>query len=214
MKAMDGAPWRCRMCGWPNAGGGGKCISCGKSRPKRKTGPPPARLKPWRAVGLALDVGECTGWAIWREGRYVASGEVRIYTDAGVVQLGKVVEAARFEAALGKLPWMAVMERPWGGHMGLALPYSAGYWAHALRSAGLPRRAIREVYPATWRAKVLRKGLSRAKRDEVRKVEQQTASMVARRMVGADEAPAVLIGQWAMYAQELADSLPAKDRGE
>lgn len=204
--------WRCARCGWLSPSDASACASCAKSRPREKAAPPPPSFRPWRCVVLALDAGECSGWSVHVLGKLASSGEFSIYTDEGVREVLRVVDTAKTFAASLRVPWVAMHEATWGGHMGLATPASVGYWTFALRNAQLPRARIGEVYPARWRARMLPRGMHAAKRDDVRVCEQATAHALVGRMVGADEAPAILIGKWATQAGEVGELLPKNAR--
>jgi len=206
--------WRCSQCGWLNPQDGKACTSCSKSKPRAKRKPPPPSFRPWRAVVLALDAAESSGWAIWSCGKLACSGEVRsIYADEGVREVVRVVEQAKAFAAQLRVPWVAILEASWGGHMSVGTSAASGYWIFALRNAQLPRARIGEVYPARWRARVLPKGMHSAKRDVVRACEIEFASrVVGGRDVGSDEAPAILIGKWGTQAGEVGAMLPKNAR--
>lgn len=204
--------WRCDRCGWLNPLDATACTSCERAKPRERKGPPPPSFRPWRCVVLALDAAECTGWALYVLGKLEGSGEFPIYSDEGVAEVVRVVERAKGAALAIGVPWVCVVEATWGGRMGLGTPAAVGYWTFALRNAQLPRARIGEVYPATWRARTLPRGMHAAKRDDVRACEQLTASAFAARTVGPDEAPAILIGKWATQAGEVGAMLPKNAR--
>lgn len=205
--------WRCALCGWLSPVDAKACASCEKRKPRAKKAKPPPSFRPWRCVVLALDVAETSGWAVWVLGKLADSGEFNIYTDHGVAECARVCDIARTFALQLSVPWVALIEVSWGGHMGVGMAPSGGYWTYALRNAQLPRARIGEVFPATWRARVLPRGMASAKRNDVRAVEvAQARAIVGGRKVGSDEAPAILIGKWGTQAGEVGDMLPANAR--
>lgn len=162
---------------------------------------------------LSLDVAAKTGWAVWSLGKLADSGEFKIFTDAGVSECVRVCQIAKTFALQLGVPWVAVLEASWGGHMAVGLGEAAGYWKFALRNAQLPLARIGAVYPATWRARVLPRGMHAAKREDVRAVEVAHArKLCGGRDVGSDEAPAILIGKWATQAGEVGAMLPKNAR--
>lgn len=201
------------MCGWLNPHDAKACSSCEKRKPRAKKPKPPPSFRPWRCVVLAIDSGSQSGWSIWVLGKLASSGEFRIYTDEGVREVIRVIDTAKSFALRLGVPWVAVFEATWGGHMGLGTPESVGYWKFALRNAQLPRARIGDVYPARWRARVLGGGAHAMKRDDVRPIEQAAArELVGGRDVGPDEAPALLIGKWCTQAGEVGELLPKNER--
>lgn len=206
--------WRCAQCGWLNPENAKACSSCEKRKPRAKKKLPEPVFRPWDCVVLALDCGSSTGWSVWVRGKLSSSGEFNIYTDDGVREVIRVVEAAKAFALRLGIPWCVMVEATWGGTMGLGKPASVGYWTFALRNAQLPRARIGQVYPARWRARVLPKGMHAAKREVVRASELVAASALVdgRDDVGSDEAPAILIGKWSTQAGEVGLLLPKNAR--
>lgn len=205
--------WRCARCGWLNPTDARDCASCDKNKPRAKAKPPSPSFRPWRAVVLALDAGESSGWAVWALGKLAASGEFRIYSDEGVREVLRVVDTAKSFALQLGVPWVAMLEAAWGGHMAIGASAASGYWTFALRNAQLPRARIGDVYPSRWRARVLPRGMHAAPREVVRACEVEAATRVAgREIAGHDEAPAILIGKWATQAGEVGAMLPKNAR--
>ncbi|NIR31710.1 MAG: hypothetical protein GWN84_20835 [Gammaproteobacteria bacterium] len=170
---------------------------------RRRPAPPP-RLHPWPVVVLAIDPGLTSGWALWAQGRHAGSGEAQVLD---VEAVARVVRGALEIAEVASMPAVLVLERAYTGrtrHMGPARPLWERVWAD---QGGVKGRVVR-VYPATWRAKVLGRGMGSAKRAVAREAEQAVARRLARRRVGPDEAPAVCIGRWAVLAGELERVLP------
>lgn len=164
----------------------------------------------WACTILAVDPGERSGWAIWRDGRPLLWSECcDVFTggaDDGVAHL------LRFPG-----PHIVVVERPFRTRFGTQVAVGAGdlIWRRAAERAGLGRRIVR-VYPATWRARVLGKGFASAKRDLVRVEERRVATAITGGMfaLGADESPALCIGKWASYAGEVGAKLPRLRKGK
>ena len=97
--------------------------------------------------------------------------------------------------------------------MGVGPGEAAGYWRFALRNAQLPSTRLVDVYPSTWRARVLPKGAHAMKREDVRKLELVEARrLVPKGNLGGDQSPAILIGRWATQAGEVGDALPLNAR--
>lgn len=193
--------WTCKWCGWANEGK--KCASCGKMKPRAKKGTMPRSRAPHACVLLGLDTASTTGWAISVGGMLESHGEHKLYTPAGIVATQAVLDKLSHLSALTSMPIAAVSERSWGGAMGLGRTTSFGYWLHALGTIGVPLKRIVEVYPSQWRAVEL-PGHHRAKRDEVRELEQQRAlDLTGIEGLGKDEAPAILINRWGQKSGEI-----------
>lgn len=204
--------WRCGRCGWLNPSDAKACTDCDKRKPRAKKPLPRPSFRPWRCVVLALDAAERTGWSVWVLGKLASSGEFKIYTDDGVREVIRVVDVAKSFALRHGVPWVAIVEASWGGHMGLGKSAAHGYWSFALRNAQLPRARIGSVQPSRWRARTLPKGMHCAKRDVVRPAEVVAArAEVDGHTVGDDEAPAILIGKWGTFAGEVGLMLGTKE---
>jgi hypothetical protein len=200
------------LCGWLNATTARHCTSCEKTKPREKKTKPSPVFRPWRAVVLALDTAENTGWSVWDRGVLIEHGEQEIYTEDGVREVIRIVETAKRIALNLDVHWVCMSERSWGGHMGTGATQAFGFWMFALRNAQLPRARIGQVYPATWRARVLRGGMHAAPREAVRACEVETASALVGRRVGNDQAAGILIGKWAIQAGETGELLPKNAR--
>lgn len=193
--------WRCAVCGWLNASGT-ECVSCEKRRPRAKATPIRPTFRAWDCVVLALDPAEVSGWAIFVRGRYIESGEHRLFDAAGVVETARVVGVAKRWALELGIPWVVMAERSFGGRMGVGETSALGFWRYALLSAQLLPSYVGLVYPSQWRARVLPKGAT-GKRDAVREREQEFARKLSRKeTVGGDEAAAVGVGKFATHAGE------------
>lgn len=169
-----------------------------KKKKAKKAKQPPS-IRPWKCVVLAVDTATRSGWSIAVCGKYDRSGEVHT---RDVAELGRVVGEAQQLAANLEVPLVLVLEKPFGGHAitVATLGEARGTWKSAWRSAGLSDGKVTMVMPQTWRASVLGPGINRAGREIIRARELQLAAAIAERVVGPDEAPAVLIARWASHS--------------
>lgn len=193
-----------------------------KRRPRPK---PPPSITPHRCVVVAVDPGERCGWSIWIVGRLAAFGELQGYDyDAARA----VIDRAHRNADLPTeppLPVVLVIERPFAANLTTAAGMGAarGVWLAAWQGAAGAQKRVVLVYPATWRAKVLPRGCASMRRELVQPIEQQCARQLVAGAIGSavcnvesladvgpDSAPAVLIGQWASKAGEVAKRLPRR----
>ena len=205
--------WRCARCGWLSPADAKACASCEKRKPRERKAKPPPSFRPWKCVVLALDAAAKTGWAVYALGKLADSGEFKIHTDAGVSETFRVVNIAKTFALQLGVPWVAIIEASWGGHMAAGKTPATGWWTLALRNAQLPIARIGDVYPSTWRARTLPRGMASAARDDVRACEVAAARAIkGGRDVGHDEAPAILIAKWAAQAGEVGAMLPKNAR--
>jgi hypothetical protein len=177
-------------------------------RPRR----PPSVL-PWACVVLGVDTARRSGWAIRSRGALLYSGEL---DTTYAPRVREVIELAGVIANAARLPLVLVLERAYGGKafVLVALGQARERWLGPWVELGYRRTQVVSVLPATWRARVLGRAHAIARRDEVRAVEMQAARrMVAAAMrdeLGADEAAAILISQWATYAGEVGAVLGRK----
>lgn len=171
-----------------------------------RSGPAP---KPWLACVLSVDTAENSGWAFWRDGTLVDSGEVDTrkseVLDALVADFVLVAEPGERAKAL-------VMEKPWGGStptvIGLAMARER--WERAWKDSGEAMGRIVRVHPSTWRAKVIGK-IHGLKRDAIRERELQVAQRIANRIdLGYDESAAIGIGYWGSSAGEVGRVIGAR----
>jgi hypothetical protein len=155
--------------------------------------------KPWLCVVLGVDTACTSGWCICVSGRRVDSGELDTLDPA---ELGRVVQWAVDLGAVGSLPVCLVLEAPWGGTVATLVGLGAARerWQRAWRDAGQATGRVVRVKPSTWRAPVLGGHYVSAPRDETREQEQLVARAIVGRVVGADEAAAILIARWAAHA--------------
>lgn len=169
----------------------------------------------WRCVVLAVDTARVSGWAIRASGHLLSSGEVDTLEHGDVAE---IIELAEQSASVRKLPLVLVLEKPWGGMMStiVALGMARERWLQPWRAAGLPRKRVVSVMPASWRARVLGRGYARATREQVRDAEAAAARTLETKSswgeLGADECAAILISRWATYAPQVGAVLPAAVR--
>lgn len=186
---------------------------------KRKAKLPPS-YDPHECVVLAVDCAEISGWSLWFCGELQGYG----YTDmmAGIRNGFSACLDAVDLAKSKKCRSVLVFERPFRGT-------SQGQWIGAWKqrwvAAGGVRSRMLGVYPASWRARVLGRGWGSAKREAVRLKEQETAHGIAH-MHGynnvlkpglemarhGDVAPAICIGQWAVFAGEVAKLIASRKK--
>lgn len=163
-----------------------------------------------RCAILSVDPGEMSGWALTIRGDYIKSGEVRPKRELGRVR--EICEYALICAGVENLPLVLVLERPFRGRGGSAGTSNVDTWQAAAQEAGIQVTKVVKVYTATWRAGFLGRGWGNAPRDLARAKEREVAEDIARGPVGPDEAPAICIGQWASYCNEVNVKLPRKFR--
>lgn len=181
-----------------------------RARPRR----PPSVL-PWRCVVLGVDTARRSGWAVRVLGRLRYSGEVDVRRSGDVRE---VIELGMRVAAETELPLVLVLEKPYGGKafVLVALGVARQCWLGPWDELGNRRARVVSVLPATWRARVLGRVHAVAKRDAVRAVELEAARRMVgpgmRDELGADEAAAILISQWATYAGEVGAVLGTRGR--
>jgi len=170
---------------------------------ERRAAPAP---KPWLAVLLSVDTARRSGWGVSVSGRRVDSGELETLDEAAI---DKVVLWAVDLAALQQLPLVLVLESPWGGnvHVVAALGQARERWRRAWCAAGQASARIVKVTPNEWRGPVLGSRYVKAPREEIRAQEQLIARAMVGRVVGPDEAPAILIGHWGSHAAEVGKAI-------
>ncbi|MGW8286343.1 MAG: hypothetical protein ACWGPR_11565 [Candidatus Deferrimicrobiaceae bacterium] len=175
---------------------------------KPKPAPPPS-YKPWPAVILTADPGERCGWAMGVRGAYLGSGEVDRDDSAA---LERICRIAIETAAIQGLPAVLVLEyHPWQGRGSsrAGLERAREAWRIAWRRAGGQASKIVNANVSTWRSRVT--GVTQPD-DVARAAEQGHATLVARRPVGPEEAPAVGMLTWGSRAGEVGKVLPKRSR--
>jgi hypothetical protein len=159
---------------------------------------PPASATPHECVALAIDTAELSGWcAITGKDEFLAFGEADTLDGPA---LRYIVRWAQSHADRRGLPLVLVLESAWGGP------------AWVLLGLGAARERWLSVQPSEWRARVLGKRWSKARREEVRAHEQAIAAATVSQPVRGDEAAAILIARWAMRCAKVARVLPAGRR--
>lgn len=172
---------------------------------KRKPKPVPCdSFRPWPCVTLCSDPGERCGVSVFRVGSYVDSGFGDGFDAAFMTRW--IGHAAIFARALS-LPLVLVLEqppkggRPYEGRGPLGVASVIGsrkVWLHTWKHSAITRTKLRcNVYPVTWRARVL--GITPG--DGLERAEFLRAMHLARKpLISRDEAAAILIGEWSCRA--------------
>jgi len=165
--------------------------------------------EPLRAVLLTIDAARRSGVATYVCGRLHHYAE----SDASHAPWRRqIVRDAITMAEVRNLPLGAVIEVPFGGHVGAALSLAGTVelWRDTWRSAGRWPDHMLECTANEWRRALLgRAGMPRA---QARRIEQEVASQTVhrdlqhpqRRTLGADEAAAICIGQVAICSSAVA----------
>jgi hypothetical protein len=181
-----------------------------KSRTKKGKPKLPSSQVPLRCLVLAVDPGERCGWAIYHRGAYVDSGHLHGYDPAAIAE---VIRNAQFFASTMHRPLVLVLEKPPKGGAAFAGRSPAGpasvigcrkLWQHVWRERGGKKRFRIDVYPVSWRARVL--GMTSG--PLLKRMERLRANELAGKdVMSHDEAVAILIGTWGSYAGEVGFTL-------
>jgi hypothetical protein len=182
-----------------------------RSTVRRKGNWETATPQPWECVILAVDTARVSGWSLTRDGKYVTSGEVDTSQFGAVLSVcsrfcGKaesVVPANAEPIGNHSRPIVLVLESPWGGnvHVVAALGAARERWVDAWKRCDQSPGRVVKVTPNVWRGPVIGGRYARCSREQIRAQEQLLAARIVGRPCGPDEAPAVLIGQWASHAR-------------
>lgn len=151
---------------------------------------------------LGIDTASKSGWAIRRQGRLIASGELDTL-EAEAIRW--VFNRALRAAAEGETALVVILEEPYGGtrKVLMALGAARDRWLLAARELGIAKRRILSVMPNKWRAPLF--GRTRARRDQIRALEMAAAlAETGLAYVGPDEAAAIGISRWGAHAAEVA----------
>lgn len=161
---------------------------------------------------LAVDGADLSGWSIWQRGVLRDWGECDVFGDEPQEIIARFMQEVEG-------PHVLVIERPFMMRFGrgaASLGTGAKVWAKKAERAKLKR--IVRVYPSTWRSPTLPKGMASAKREVVRPEEQKAAKEIALRLygyagplkkpIGAESAPAILIGLWGSFSPAVLRVLP------
>ena len=183
---------------------------------KRKKPKLPASYEPHECIVLAVDTAETSGWAVYAAGELVNWGEVDMMRpersrdrwgvsgwDANRVCMHALVETGHDTG----WPVVMVFERPFRG---TTQGQWIGAWKLAFLHNGGHKNRIIGVYPASWRARVLR--AANAPREQARKSEMDRARQESSstHWIGPDAAAAICIGLWAVRSGDVAAKLPKK----
>lgn len=165
--------------------------------------------RPHSAVILAIDTATNSGWALFRRGQWLESGELQV---SQADQIRTVIIAALGYGRASAIPVCIVLEKPpntpFHSFASTAKLIAArDAWETAWAELAKPERQKNHhvrVYPQTWRSRVLGKTSG----PELPELERSNAMLVTNREPGPDEAAAVCIGVWACTAGEVAKVLP------
>jgi hypothetical protein len=174
----------------------------------------PASPLAWPCVVVGVDTAKRSGYAVRVAGRLVEAGEIQTDRDRGLAR--RVVLEAVERARPLELRVVLVLEKAWGGDTRTVLGLGAARerWVDAWVDAGQPMQRIVDVYPSTWRARVLGVGSVHVTRDVVRATEMRVALAELAKLgvdeLGPDEAAAILISRWGARAGEVGKVLESK----
>jgi hypothetical protein len=168
-----------------------------------------------RCVVLGVDTASRSGWSIWMHGSLIDFGELN------VENLDEVLHVCERAVELGRqfgVPAVLVTERAWGGNRPtmLGLGGALKIWQVSWVKAGGQKSKRIQVYPATWRARIIGRGMVRARREVTRKIEQATARAIVGNdePIGDDAAPGICIGKWGCWSIEVHALLPKRFQQE
>jgi hypothetical protein len=191
---------------------------------KRATKPPlpSPSFAPHACFVLGVDPGEHAGWALWFKDQLWDFGELSGLDYEAVKQ---VIRAALQLAEIGGVPCVMVIEKPPTHHAkrSFASLLGSGETRAAWRLAwvackGNQKRMVR-VEPNRWRGAVL-PGWAGSSRAVIKPQELRVAESIVKqhsrhgviRAVGAESAPAILIGRWGVRAGEVGAVLGGRKR--
>jgi hypothetical protein len=191
-------------------------------RGRRRVAQVPGSPLAWPCVVVGVDTANRSGYAVRVAGRLVESGEIQTDRDRVVIRrvIADAVERARRldcrEPLTLDFRVVLVLEKAWGGDTRTVLGLGAARerWVDAWVRMGQPLQRIVDVYPSTWRARVLGIGSVRVPRDVVRATEMHVALAEMAKLgvdeLGPDEAAAILIARWGARAGEVGKVLESK----
>ena len=184
------------------------------NRGRRRVAQMPASVLAWPCVVVGVDTAKRSGYAVRVAGRLVEAGEIQTDRDRGLAR--RVVLEAVERARPLELGVVLVLEKAWGGDTRTVLGLGAARerWLNAWVDCGQPLQRIVDVYPSTWRARVLGVSSVRVPRDVVRATEMRVALVEVAKLgvdeLGPDEAAAILISRWGARAGEVGKVLESK----
>lgn len=177
----------------------------------------PGAFHPWPCVVLAVDPGAHCGVAMYMRGKCVESG---FFDGFDVTAIWRWLGAAQCVAQANGLPLLLAMEAPpMGGapYPGRS-PEGVGsmigcrkVWLYTWQERAAIKRLRCDVYPVTWRARVL--GLTRGPLLETTEL-LHGSRLAGNDVKSRDQAAAVCIGAWASHAPEVGRVLGPKWNGE
>lgn len=166
-------------------------------------------------VVLAIDPGRISGWAVFVDGEYTASGVAKRHQDRLEAATMAVVAAEQWH-----LPLVVVGEKwtPGGKFAGArtmaGLGASWGLWTAVLEEAEIPKARMIRVHTQTWRARVLGGGWGVRTAEWDRRARMRASAVVGSDVWDDNEADAICIGLWARLAPEVEAKLPKKRRAQ
>lgn len=158
----------------------------------------------WQCVTLCVDPGEHCGVAVFRVGKYVDSG----HGDGFDLDfIGRWISRTALYARKLELPLVLVREKPPKGGMpyegrnafgGASVLACRKLWQRAWKQCPVVRTRLScDVYPVTWRARIL--GITSG--EQLERAEFRRAAQLAQRpLTSRDEAAACVIGEWSCFA--------------
>lgn len=190
------------------------------SSPKRAKKPlPPDSYTPHDCVILAIDPGRVSGWAIVSPRRAATDTRQPVTVWSGQTTDGPknhIVEMARDIATNDVMRPLIVVAETWTAgnrehdrRMKAAVLLGLGAawqrWVTAFDEIGVPKSRIVRVNTATWRSKVIGGPMNRSTEEWKRLARMHAEQRFRERrqqdaIPGDDEAEALCIAAWAMYA--------------
>lgn len=169
----------------------------------------PRATVPHPCVVLAIDPGKSTGWAIFSRSRVVSFGACDPFV--GIEFPGVCAEAVAIASEAG-LPLVCAHEGwnagGWGSHQTLVgLGASWGACRASLHEAGITKRRMVRVVPATWQSVVFG-----GRPDDTKAEARKVASAIVGENVGGDAADAICIGAWAICSPDVWHALKKSER--
>lgn len=164
-----------------------------------------------RCVILAIDPGKTSGWALFVDGEYTASGIAKKHAERLEAATMATVAADQWH-----LPLVVVAEKwtPGGKFAGArtmaGLGASWGLWTAALEEAEIPKARVLRVNTQTWRARVLGGGWGVKTEEWDRRARLRATAEAGSDVFDDNEAEAICIGVWARMAREVEAKLPKK----
>jgi hypothetical protein len=163
---------------------------------------------------LAVDAASQSGWALYGQGRLLASGSCDLNSDE-VEHAVELALGGPGAPRLRKQATVLVLEKPFrSGHVSayVGLGAAIGVWKRAWFRAGGGVRRIVRVQAMSWRARVL--GAVRgASREQWKALAIQRARAMFPGVSDDNQAEAILIGFWASHQPATLELMPSALRG-